>query len=95
MTDQEVENARKVAQCLTDYVNPMGHDNRLVATELTYEHRTLQQQVFELMITCIDTWANLNENQYDGRNEATVKASRKIIELCGDEWKYLKRMPLI
>lgn len=94
MTDKE-ERVRNAVQALTNFVNSYSHDSKAFATELTYEHRTLQQSAFGLMLTCIDTWANLPENQYDGRNEYTIKTCRRIVEAFGEDWKYVRRPPLI
>lgn len=56
-------------------------------------HRTLQQKTMGLFMRTIEAWAALPENYFDGRNEATVRLSRKIITATGD--KYDRYLPLI
>lgn len=53
----------------------------VVFRAIMLEHRTIQQQAFELMLTCIQTWAKLPEHGYDLRNEYTVQKSREIMVL--------------
>ena len=43
------------------------------------EHRTLQQQMFEIMLACMAEWAKTE--QYDDRNQFTILKSREIMAL--------------
>jgi hypothetical protein len=53
------------------------------------ERRTLQQQMFGVMLACIAEWAKTEH--YDARNEQTVLKSREIMALFPDGTK----VPLI
>jgi len=72
------EEAKEIVTKISNYVNVMGHDNSLIVKELINEHRTLQQQIFELFLHYIKA---LSESQYDARNEYAVKKSKEIMEL--------------
>jgi len=76
---QSDERAREIVQELSKWVNDFGHHNSAFAATLMDQHRTLQQQVFKVMLACIEAWAQTD--QYDLRNEFTVKKSREIMEL--------------
>ena len=71
--------ARAVVQSFSDWVNGMGHNNQAFVQAVMQEHRTLQQQMFEVMLACIDAWAKTEH--YDARNEFTVIKCREIIQL--------------
>lgn len=51
-------------------------------------HRTLQQGIMRLFLETIREWAEAYDTgQYDARNEATVKLSRKIVDAIeGDDY---------
>ena len=55
-------------------------------------HRTLQQKAMGLFVSCIEAWAG-DEGGHDGRNEATHKLAKKIVEATGD--KYDRHLPYI
>jgi hypothetical protein len=55
-------------------------------------HRTLQQKIMGLFVACIETWAE-DKGGHDGRNEATVKLAKKMIDGTGD--KYDRGLPYI
>jgi hypothetical protein len=73
------EKAQQIVQDWSNWVNAMGHDNRVFAEAIMHEHRTLQQQMFETMLFCIDAWAKTTH--HDARNEYTVMKSREIMAL--------------
>jgi hypothetical protein len=73
------EKARSVVQALSDWVNEMGHCNQDFVEAVMREHRTLQQQIFEVMLACMDAWAK--EEHFDLRNEFTVKKCQEIMNL--------------
>jgi hypothetical protein len=62
-----------------------------LADKILQDHRTLQQQTFGLMMLCIQKWSE-TEN-FDGRNEYTVKLCKKLMETAKDDW--FGRVPLI
>ena len=76
---QSEEKAQQIVQDWSNWVNAMGHDNTPFVQALMQEHRTLQQQMFETMLCCIDTWAKTEH--CDLRNEYTVMKSREIMAL--------------
>jgi hypothetical protein len=85
----------ELADALADFVN--GGDKKDVeefVQQLTNRtHKTLQQGAMRLFVATIEKWASLNENQYDLRNEATVKLAKRIINATGD--KYDRGLPLV
>ena len=77
--DTSAEVAQRIVRDLSNWVNAMGHDNRVFAKAIMLEHRTLQQQMFETMLYCIDSWSKTAH--HDGRNEFAVTKSREIMTL--------------
>jgi len=73
------EQAREVVKAFSAWVNGMGHENQPFVDALMQEHRTLQQQIFETMIACMDAWAKTEH--YDARNEYTIMKCREIMAL--------------
>jgi len=71
------EQARAVVKAFSDWVNGMGHENLPFVEAVMAEHRTLQQQMFEVMLACIEAWAK--QEHYDARNEFTVMKCREIM----------------
>lgn len=72
-----------VAEKLSDLVNSTSINNRedFVSTVLG-DHRTLQQETFNLFIETMRSWAKLeNTDFYDERNKYAVETSAKIIRL--------------
>lgn len=88
---------REMAEMLDEFVNAHGKsqidDFTVQVTMRT--HRTLQQGIMRLFIATIEAWANLAEKPgfFDGRNEATVKLAKKMIDATGD--KYDRLLPTI
>ncbi len=76
------EQAREVVRQFSHFVNGMGHDNQPFVEAVMAEHRTLQQQMFEVMLACIDAWAK--QEHYDARNEYTIKKCREIMAVFPD-----------
>lgn len=73
-TDQ----AHELVSAFSKWVNNMSHDNRDFVQAVMVEHRTLQQQMFETMLCCMDAWAK--QQHYDLRCEFTVLKCREIME---------------
>lgn len=73
------DNARAAAKSFSDWVNGMGHSNQAFVQAVMEEHRTLQQQMFEVMLACIAEWAK--SEQYDARNAFTILKCREIMAL--------------
>ena len=72
------EQARQVVKAFSNWVNGMGHDNKPFVDAVMAEHRTLQQQMFETMLSCIAAWAK--QEHFDLRNEFAVLKCREIME---------------
>lgn len=71
------DDARNAAQAVLNAVNSYGFDEKAFADAITNSHRTLQQSAMRAFLACIKTWADAEH--YDGRNEATVKVSKRIV----------------
>lgn len=75
MTGQEL------AKAFADFVNGAGSEEKKEFVEtLLKQHRTLQQESFDLMIETMEAWAKLPEVMYDPRNKFAVEMSKQIIE---------------
>jgi len=70
------KDAKDAVVALSKLVNIMGHDVDEFVDLLMREHRTLQQQIFNLMMASIQRWADAEH--YDGRNEFTVLKCREL-----------------
>jgi len=67
------------AETCGNAVNPMGFGVEEFAKAMGRQHRTLQQNFTKACFAWIQHLASLEENQYDLRNEASVKACKKIL----------------
>lgn len=58
-----------------------------IAFEVTRKlHPTEQQRVMVMFMACIKTWAQFaKDNMKDGRCDATLQVSKKIVEEVGEE----------
>jgi len=64
----------------SEFVNVSTHDKQEFADTVTNEHRFLQQEMFNVMLKCIENWAdNESSGRYDARNEYAVRASKAMI----------------
>ena len=70
------------AQQCENFVNSYSSDYKKVAHYLTHRtHRTLQQNVFKLVMTYINAFAELEDNMTDDRNKASHQLAKTIIKL--------------
>lgn len=74
--------AKEFAEKLSKFVNNYGCPMKELAQEVLNDHRTLQQTTMRLFMTVIEEWSK--QEQYDLRNEQTIKLSKKIMEAVGD-----------
>lgn len=75
--------ANDAADALLSFVNMIGADRKAFVRRIISSHRTLQQSAFRVFMDCIYEWSK--QEDFDLRNEETIKKSRKIIEaLSGD-----------
>ena len=74
-------NPSNVASTVTDYLNSYSSDSiKRFVEAMAKEHRFLQATFTRLCLAWIKHNADLEENQYDGRNEMEVKACKVIVE---------------
>ena len=75
--------AKELARATSDAVNSFSFNSREFCDQMEREHRTLQQSFTRL---CFDWIKYCSEMEhYDGRNEASVMACRKIQDLIERE----------
>lgn len=74
---------KELAKLFAEHVNS-AHPDKFVI-EMLNEHRTLQQNFMKVVVLYVRELAKLNENQYDLRNEDSVKLAKAIVERCSDE----------
>lgn len=73
------ENTKATVRIISDFVNIMGHDNQMFCTEMTREHRTIQEEFTCLCIEWLKTCAS-DDYRYDLRNEYSHKVAKKLLE---------------
>jgi len=78
---KKIDEAQGVVDTVSRYVNCFGADemSKLFVERMSREHRTLQQAFTRLCFMWIQHLAKLESNHYDLRNEASVKAAKKIM----------------
>jgi hypothetical protein len=79
----ERKSTEEVVQTLSDFVNSFNCEYEDFAKEVMGEHRTLQQNIMRLFIATIQEWAK--QENFDLRNEDTVKLCKRIIKEFGDD----------
>lgn len=85
----------RAAQALCDLSGRIGgREGREAFVDylMNHSHRTLQQSAFSLFLNWAYRFAELPDGHFDLRNEAAVKAARKIKEALGD---YGDQLPFI
>lgn len=73
------ENTKVTVRAVSDFVNIMGHDNQIFCTEMTREHRTIQEEFTCLCIEWLKTCASDNYH-FDFRNEYSHMIAKKLLE---------------
>jgi hypothetical protein len=78
---------KDLGELLSTYVNQMNiPDENDFIDGCIYQHRTLQQSLFRIIWKLIERWAEFREKEnFDLRNEGTVKTCHKIVSKLGDE----------
>lgn len=72
-----------VANSISNFTNSFTFPYELIAKKMANEHNTTQQSFMRLCMAFIKL---MSEKKYwDGRNEASVKTAKKIMEAFGDE----------
>ena len=86
--------AEEVVKTLSDFVNCYSTpDFAEVIKFMSWEHRTLQQQMTQVCVLWLKHLASLEEHDgYDLRNEASVKLAKRLLSEVEEHDLYL---PLI
>jgi len=71
--------AKEVVTNVTDYLNSFSNKNKDFIAEMSREHRTLQQNFTKLCMEWLEHCAS-NDYHFDGRNEASHKVSKEMVE---------------
>ena len=71
--------AKEVVNNVTDYLNSFSNKNKEFIQEMNREHRTLQQNFTKLCMVWLENCAS-EEYRFDGRNEASHKISKEMVE---------------
>jgi len=61
-----------------------SHSAKIFVDEMSREHRTLQQSMTGLMLIWFEHLSKLNDNQYDLRNEDSVRIAKVIMKAISD-----------
>lgn len=69
------------AEVIDTMINDFGFDEKIIAEKMANNHPTLQQNFMRLCMRFIENMAG--KEYYDGRNEASVKTAKQIIEALG------------
>jgi hypothetical protein len=87
MDNNEVLAGIKIAGELADLLNRFDykpfHDGFFLG--LTRQHRTLQESVGRLIVNTLHAYGELDDCQYDARNEAFVKLCRKLKPILDED----------
>lgn len=75
--------ARDFANECLDFVNGGYNKQEFTDTMLT-GHRTLQQSFMRLIMNWLKALSE--QEYYDGRNEASVKLAKRIMDAVGDDY---------
>ena len=70
----------KAAMALENAINSFSFNPDRFAEAIPYMHRTLQQNFFRLVRSCVCKMANAESWRIDPRNEASYKMCRAIVE---------------
>jgi len=84
----------EMAQMLGEFCNAYDKTKmtEMVRAITHREHRTIQQRIMGFSVALIEAFA-ADEGGHDGRNEATHKLAKKIVDATGD--KYDRFLPLV
>ena len=84
--NKDTTSPKGVVDILFNYFNSFASSNHNKLIELmARQHRTLQQNFTRFCLSWLRYLASLNENQYDARNEASVKLAKKMVKEVEDE----------
>lgn len=75
--------AKEFADTCANFVNSYSTNEKEFAKEMCRQHRTLQQSFTRLIIGFLKEQAK--EDDYDLRNQNSIRLSRKVVELLENE----------
>lgn len=81
----DTKSTRGVVDILFNHINNFSFNVEEMVNWINRQHRTLQQSFTRLCVAWLKHLASLNENQYDARNEASVKLAKKIMKNVEDD----------
>lgn len=71
--------AKETVVMVADYLNSFSNKEKEFITEMNMEHRTLQQSFTKLCLAWLENCAS-EDYRFDGRNEASHKVSKEVVE---------------
>lgn len=74
----------KAARALEDAINSFSFNPERFAEAIPYMHRTLQQNFFRLVRSCVTKMANAESWRIDPRNEASHRMCKAVAEIMGE-----------
>ena len=80
LTKPEIKGDKMIVEMVFNHINNFFFDPKAFVEFASRQHRTLQQTFTNLCFAWIRHLASLEENQYDGRNEYSVKVAKEIVE---------------
>ena len=81
---EDVAAGQEMAEQLANFVNTFGSDRtEACARAMVHQHRTLQQSMTRLFVRFMELQAQ--EDDYDLRNQASIRFARKLVKLMEDE----------
>jgi len=81
---EAIREGKEMANQISCFVNSFNTDKiNACAEQMTKEHRTLQQNMMRMFIKFVELEAK--QDDYDLRNQASIRLSRKIVELIEKE----------
>lgn len=91
---EERSDPQGVARIMSGYLNTLSPNssNKQLVEEISFEHRTLQQNFTRLCIAWLEHCGSLDGMQYDLRNEASAMLGRSFIEKITQN---MRRLPTI
>ena len=82
---KDTKSAKGVVNILFNHINKSSFDINTMVELIARQHRTLQQSFTRLCVAWLRHLSKLNENQYDARNEASVKLAKKMLADVKDD----------
>ena len=88
--EAQVKEAKEIAQKMSRYVNGWHNHIDDIVSELSNDHRTLQQGVTRFCVKWLEDCARKEkENLFDLRNEASCKLGKAFVEKISDRERIL------